>query len=466
MTSIADISPIRLTRSHWSALPVVLAGTFMVVLDFFIVNVALPSVQADIHATSGAIEWIVAGYALTSAVFVISGGRLGDRIGRRRAFSLGLGVFTLASAACGLADTGTALVVARLVQGVAAAVMMPNVLSIVGVTYTGADRVRAMSVYGMTMGLAAVGGQLIGGVLVASGLGWRGCFLINVPIGLAALVLTPRLVPESRAGGRATLDPVGTALATAGLTAIVLPLVEGRQHGWPAWTWASLAAAPLVLAGFVAHQRRLATRGGQPLLDPSAFRERAFSGGLVTQVVFWAGQASYFLVLALYLQQGRGLSALHAGLVFTILAGAYLVTSVQAPGLAARYGRKVVAGGALLLAAGHALMLVGVGAHGGIPALVPGLVLAGAGMGLVIAPLASTVLAAAGPERAGLASSALSTMQNVGNSIGVAVTGVIFFGAVHAGVAHAFQLSLAELALLLVAAAALSRLLPAPVGSV
>jgi EmrB/QacA subfamily drug resistance transporter len=446
---------------------VVLAGTFMVVLDFFIVNVALPSMQSNLHASSGAIEWVVAGYAVTSAIFLITAGRLGDQLGRRQVFSWGLALFTLASGACGAAGTPAELVIARMVQGTGAALLTPNVLSIIGVAYSGADRVRALSAYGTVMGVAAVGGQLIGGALIAAnpaGLGWRSCFLINLPVGALALALAPSLIAESRAPRAARLDLSGTALITAALTAVVVPLVEGRQHGWPAWTWVSLAAAPCLLMGFLAHQRRLSARGGAPLLDASLFRERSFSAGLMTQLAFWAGQASFFVVLALYLQLGRGLRPLTAGLVFTILAGAYLAASVAAPSLSARHGRRVIAAGALVLAGGHALLAGGVaevGVSGSIGTLVPGLLAVGAGMGLVLAPLASTILQSLDPQRAGAASGMLTTMQGVGNALGVAVTGAIFFGALRGGYAQAFELAAGELAVLLLAVAVLTRLLPA-----
>jgi EmrB/QacA subfamily drug resistance transporter len=452
--------------TKWTPLPVVLAGTFMVVLDFFIVNVALPSMQSDLHASDGAIEWVVAGYALTSAVLLITAGRLGDQFGRRKVFSIGLALFTLASLECGIAGSAEVLVAARLLQGAAAAILMPNVLSIIGVAYTGKDRARALTAYGLVMGLAAVGGQLIGGLLVqadVAGLGWRTCFLINVPIGLAALALAPRVVPESRNEDASRLDMTGTLLVTAGLTAVVLPLVEGRQHGWPAWTWISLGVAPLILGAFVAHQRRLTQRGGTPMLDTTLFRQRSFSAGLLTQFAFWGGQASFFLVLALYLQAGRGLSAMSAGLVFTILAASYLVASMVSEGLLAKFGPRMLAAGALTLATGHALLLAAVadvGVGGSIAPLVPGLLVIGAAMGLVIAPLTTTILSGVDPQRAGAASGMLATTQNVGTALGVAVTGVIFFGALHRGYDHALQLSLAQLAILLVAAAALARLLP------
>ncbi len=461
----------RARASRWAPLPIILAGTFMVVLDFFIVNVALPSIQSGLHASSGALEWIVAGYGLTTAVLLITSGRLGDRYGRRRVFCTGLALFTLSSAVCGLAGSPGVLVAARLAQGCAAALLMANVLSIIGVLYDGVDRAKALSAYGMVMGLAAVSGQLIGGALVQAnpaGLGWRSCFLINVPVGLLALACAPRVVPESRVRQAGRPDLLGTLLVTAGLTAIVLPLVEGRQQGWPLWTWISLAVAPGLLTWFWHHQRGLARRGGSPLLSPELFVTRSFNAGLVAQLVFWCGQASFFLILALYLQLGRGLTALQSGLVFTILAGSYLAASLRAPALTQRHGRRVLAAGAVTLAIGHGLLLAAVaaiGVGGSIAALVPGLLLIGAGMGLGITPLATIIMAGMKPEQAGATSGILSTAQNVGNALGVALIGVVFFGSLDRGYASAFELSLAVLAATLAVVALLTRLLPAPVRS-
>jgi MFS family permease len=318
----------------------------------------------------------------------------------------------------------------------------------------------------MVMGFAALGAQLIGGVLMqldVAGLGWRTVFLINLPVGIAGLVLTSRFVSESRAAVGMRIDVLGTALVTCGLTALLLPLVEGPHQGWPSWTLVSVAAAPVILVAFVVHQVSLARAGGSPVLDPAMFRNRAFSTGLITQLAFWCGQASFFLVLALYLQQGRGLSPLEAGEVFTILAAAYLVTSLRAPALTPRFGRDLIGVGALLLAAGDALLMLAVGdvgTSGSILSLVPGFVLVGAGMGLCITPLVSIVLASVDPIRAGAASGTVSTVQQLGNSLGVAVTGLVFFGQLHAGYAPAFQLSVAQLGGLLVVVAALTRLLP------
>ena len=450
---------------RWAALPVLLAGAFMVVLDFFIVNVALPSMAADLEASASSLEWVVAGYGLTFAVFLITAGRLGDDIGRRRVYAIGLGLFTLASLACGLAPSAATLVLARVAQGVAAAVLMPQVLSIIGVAYRGPDYVRALSVYGVVLGLAAVGGQLIGGALVESdvaGLGWRWCFLINVPVGLAALVLTPVLVPESRGESRSRLDLAGAVMVAAGLVAVLLPLIEGRAQGWPAWTWISLAAAPFILAAFVLHQRGLTRRGAAPLLDLGLFGQRGFSGGLATQLLLASAQAAFFVYLALYLQMGRGLDPLESGLVFTIVAVSYVAVSGPAPKLTERYGRAVVAAGGICLAAGLgslALAVAEVGVEGSLAAFVPGLLLAGAGVGLCFTPLTAIVLGNIDPERAGAASGVLSTTQQVGYSLGVAITGVIFFGAGN-DIARAFELSLIELAVLAASVAVASRLLP------
>jgi EmrB/QacA subfamily drug resistance transporter len=461
-------APDRADVNHWRALAVLLAGTAMIVLDFFIVNVALPAIQSGLHASASALEWVVAGYGLTFSTLLITAGRLGDQVGRRRMFATGLAMFVVTSAGCGLAPTAGALVVFRFLQGGAAAMISPTVLAIIGVVFTGEDRVRAITIYGLVLGVAAAAGQLVGGILIQAdifGLGWRTIFLINVPIGAVALALTPKLVPESRATSAHRLDVTGTLLLTAALTAIVLPLIEGRRLGWPAWTWASLAAGPVLLTVFAGHQARVRQAGRAPLLDLQLFRSRAFSAGLVTQLALWCGQASFFLILALYLQDGRGLDPLQAGLVFTITAGAYLAASIRAPALTMRWGRRLVAGGALILAAGHALLVLAVavdGTGGSIADLAPGLLLVGAGMGFCITPLTTTVLASAGPQSAGAVSGALSTMQQVGNSLGVALTGVIFFGALSGGYAHAFLLGLAELAALLVGVAALTRLLPRP----
>ena len=455
-------------RPPWSALFVVLAGAFITVLDFFIVNVAIPSMQHELHAGPAAVQFVVAGFGVALASCLITGGRLGDLYGRRRMFSLGVAIFTIASAACGFAPSAGTLIAARVLQGVAAALLTPQVLAILGAVYTGPHRAKAFNAYGLVLGLAAVFGQLIGGVLINAdvwGTGWRSIFLINIPFGIVTLILLPRLVPESRGTGAARLDLVGTVLVTAGLTAIVLPVVEGRQQGWPLWTWLCLGAALPLLAAFAAYQHRLPNRGGSPLIELSLFRERVFSVGLVTILVYFMPMGSFFLVLALYLQQGRGLSALDSGIIFGLLGIGFFASSAIVQRLAARWGRQVIAVGALVVSAGYGLLAltvrdIGVGGH--LAVLAPGLLIAGFGMGLVASPLPSMVLAGVRPEHAAAASGVLSTAQQGGAAIGVAVIGMVFYNGlgVRASFGHAFTVSLVVLVALSVVVAGLVQLMP------
>jgi EmrB/QacA subfamily drug resistance transporter len=472
MTSQSVISPAQDTRPQpvsWAPLAVILCGTFVFVLDFFIVNVALPSIQRDLSASPSAIEWVVAGYALTSAALLVTGGRLGDHYGRRRLFCAGLAIFTVTSVLCAVAPGAGFLVAARLAQGVGAAVMAPNILAILGTTYTGQDRVKAITAYGMVMGVAAAGGQLLGGVLIGAnvaGLGWRMLFWVNVPIGIVALACARRLVPESRATADGTaagrLDLRGAALFTAALVAIILPLLDGRQDGWPAWSWACLAAGPVLLVLFAAYLRGMARRGAQPLLDPAIFTVRTFRAGLTCQVLFWCQQAASYLLLAIYLQDGRGLSPVASGGMFAALAVGYLATSMRAPALTIRFGRAVLATGAAVAAAGDVALVLAAFGGAGFPvaALLPGLFLLGAGQGLCITPLTATVLAQADATTAGSVSGALSTAQQVGNAIGVAVSGVIFYGLLSHGYADAYRWSVAQMAVLLAGVAALAFIIP------
>jgi MFS family permease len=451
---------------HWAPLAVILAGTSISVLDFFIVNVALPAMQRSLHAGGSTLEWVAAGYALTTAVLLIASGRLGDRYGRRRMFTLGLALFTLASAACGIAPDSATLITGRLAQGAGGALMGTNVLSLIGVIYSDpADRAKALGAYATVMGFAAVGGQLIGGALLQLdplGLGWRSCFLINLPIGIAAMAASVRVIPESR-GAATSVDLPGIALITGALTALVLPLVEGRQLGWPLWCWVSLALVFPLTGIFALQQRRLQQAGRMPLLDGTLLSMRSFQAGLAAQLVFWCGQASFFLILALFLQQGHGLTPLAAGGVVVALVLPYVVTSMRAPLLAARYGRNVVTASALTLVTGH-LVLIGTVALGGTTgsalALLPGLGIVGVGMGLGIAPLTGGLLAGLRPEQAGAASGALTTAQYVGSALGVALVGIAFFGGLGAGFASAFEHGLWVLVGALSLVAVLSRRLP------
>ncbi|MEU9042527.1 MULTISPECIES: MFS transporter [unclassified Kitasatospora] len=467
-------------------LPVVLTATFMTALDIFVVNVALPSLQADLGAGPAAVQWVMAGFSLALAAGLVTAGRLGDRFGRRRVFGLGLALFVLASAGCGLAPTAATLVGARVVQGLAAALMGPQVLAILRTAFSGAAQARAFARYGLTMGVGAVFGQLIGGLLIRAdlfGLGWRSCFLINLPIGLVALVMVRRCLPESRAPQRPGLDPVGVLLVTTALTALVLPLIQGPQLGWPLWTVLCLVASLALLAAFAVHQHRTTpsdttsrdttatatatatasdtTATATPLVDTRLFRSRTFSAGVLAQLAFWLGQGSFFLVLALHLQFGRGLDALGAGLVFTAIGLGYLITSTTTHRFTARLGGpRTISVGGLLMAAGLGLLALAVYdfADGSVWWLAPGLFVDGLGMGLVIAPVTAVVLEGVEPRLAGSAAGVVATVQQVGGAVGIALIGLVYYGAGDATAAFGHSvLALAVLELVLVG---LVRLLP------
>lgn len=436
---------------QWAPLLVVLAGVFMTTLDFFIVNVAIPSLQTDLHAGGAAVQFVVAGFGLAFAAGMISAGRFGDLWGRRRVFSIGMALFTLASALCGIAPSPATLIGARVVQGVAAALILPQVLAILSTVYDGQRRVRAFSAYGLTLGCAGVFGQLIGGGLIrldVFGLGWRTIFLLNVPVGVAALAMVGRVLPESRSPIAARLDPTGAVLITATLVALVLPLVEGRAQGWPIWTYACLAGSAVLAAGTLLHQRGLHRNGGAPTLALGLFRDRAFVVGVLAGLAYALATASFFLVLALYLQQGQGLTPLASGVIFVPLGIGYFIVSAQSGRVAGRIGAQVIALGGAVTAAGF-LLLGETASHLGDASvlwLLPGLVAAGAGLGLVMAPLPTVTLQSVPADDAAAASGVLSTAQQVGGALGVAVVGIVYFGTDAESVSVAFSHSLALLA--------------------
>jgi MFS family permease len=351
----------------------------------------------------------------------------------------------------------------RILQGAAGALVAPQVLAIIGTTYAGHRRGRAFAAYGFAMGIAAVVGQVLGGALIQAdvfGSGWRGIFLINVPVGVGTL-LGLRALPETY-GHPAQLDLGGTALVTLSVTALVLPLVEGREHGWPAWTWLSFFAAPALLAGFVVHQRDRVRAGQTPLVDLGLFRNNAFRVGSLAGLTFSMVAPSFFFVLALYLQQGRGFGPLHSGEVFIPVGVGYFLALVVAAPISTRLGRQGLALGALTVAVG-CLTVEQMSTDRSVLALLPGLAIVGFGIGLVLVPLTSIVLAGIDPLHAGAASGVMSTAQQVGGALGVAVIGVVFFAALGAGQTayqHAFTVSLVVLAGLTLATAALVQLLP------
>ena len=418
---------------------VMLSGTFMVVLDFFIVNVALPSLQQDLHAGAAILQLVVAAYGIATAAGLVTGGRLGDIFGRRRMFMLGMFLFALASLACGVAPNGEVLVAARVLQGLAGALIQPQVLAMLGLVYTGEHRAKAFAAYGLALGLGAALGQLVGGVLIhldVAGLGWRSCFLINLPVAALALLAAPRVIPPLAGTGRSRVDAAGMALVALACVAVVLPLVDGREQHWPAWSIAVLVAAPVLFTLLARQQKRLADRGGDPLVAPSLFAHRPFVTGLVVSLVFYAGNASLYFVLALYLQQHLALGPLASGLVFTSMAMGFFLTSMAAPGLAKRFHGAPIARGAVLLAIGHALQFANVAwidEQHVLVWMIPLLFVQGLGLGVVMAPLVSAILEGLPPQHAGVAAGVVATVQQASNAIGVALVGLVFYSHGFAG---------------------------------
>lgn len=460
-------------RMSWGPLLVLLGGTFMTILDFFIVNVAVPSMQDGLGASRPAVQMVVAGYGFTFAVGLITGGRLGDLHGSRRVFTIGLVVFSVASAACAASPSADALIAARLAQGVGAALLTPQVLAMLSRLYTGRQRAAAFAVYGTVLGLSGVFGQLIGGALIQAdvwGLGWRVIFLINVPIAVLLLAATRRVVPAVRPDGGARLDLPGTFLLSGAVAAFVLPVAEGREYGWPLWTWLSLVASALLFTGFLMQQRRSVAAGRDPLVHPALFGQRGFGPGLAVTLVFLMASGSLFFILALYLQQGRGMSALASGVLFVAVGVGFFAGLLRSAALAARFGgRNALTAGTVLATVGYLTLAVTAreaGVAGSVEWLVPGLVVVGLGLGLVLAPLSGVVLEGVAPRYAGAAAGVLSTAQELGGVLGVTLVGAVFYSALGnadgAGFGHAFAAGSGACAVLALVACLVVRLLPRP----
>ncbi len=431
-------------RARWLAAAVLITGALMDLIDVTIVNVALPTIRRSLSASAAELEWVVSGYMLAFAAILITAGSLGDRFGRKRLFLFGVGVFGTASLGAGLSATAAELIAARVIQGAGAAVMAPQVLATFRVIFSGRERGKAFALYGAMAGFATAIGLVLGGVLTDANLfgwSWRAVFFVNVPIAVGTLAAGIRIVPQTRdwAAGRPNL-PAAAVLA-GGLVAIVYPLLEGRQLGWPAWTWPLLVvgvAAVVALAAWEA-RGRAGKRVTAPLLRPRLFQIPAFAAGLGVLVAFAVGMQGFFLMLALWLQAGQHFSPLKAGLTaLAFSAGSFALAPAAVP-LALRYGRRVLVLGGILMAAGTAAVLAVVGdvGVGGSPwPVVPGLAVAGGGLALLVIPLGNVVLAAVPAEAAGGASGLFSTAQQLGGAIGVAALGTIFFGWVASG--HTF----------------------------
>jgi EmrB/QacA subfamily drug resistance transporter len=452
-------------------LPVVLMAMFMAGFDIWAVNVAAPSLQRDLHVSDASLQLIVGGYAFMYASGMVTGGRLGDLFGYRRMFMIGVVTFVTASLLCGLSQTPAELVAARLVQGLTGAVMVPQVLALITATFPPVERTRALSWFGVTMGVGFVSGQILGGGLLSLnvlGLGWRAIFLVNVPVGIAALIASALLVPHAWSKRRPRLDPLGAFGVSGALALALVPLTLGRDEGWPVWTWVCLSLALPVLGLTLLWERRLARRGGEPLLDLPLFRDRAFSAGLVASfgLTFFFG--SFMFVLTLLLQAGLGQQPFHAGVETLPLAATFTTASILGPRFAARLGSRSITLGALLAALGTlGLVLTGHGAGGQLNAweLAPASAFIGVGQGIALPSLMGVVLQHIRPERAGAAAGVLTTTQQFGIASGVAVVGAVFYGSLGGLPSRGTFVSAMEVAMtidvvVLAVAAAITMILP------
>ncbi|GAB2654214.1 MFS transporter [Kribbella swartbergensis] len=414
------------------ALTTLLFGAFLPMLSFFIINVALPAIGSDLHATSGELQLVVGSYGIAVATLLVVGGRLGDGFGRKRLFLIGLSGFTIMSLVCAIAPTIGVLLAARIVQGAAAAAMTPQVIASITSLLTGEHRARAMAMYGVAGGAAAALGQILGGVLVEAdvfGLGWRAVFLVNVPVGLLALAAAVRLIPETKADQAHRVDLVGATLLALTLVLLLLPLTEGRPLGWPLWTWLCLAATVPAVAVLGAHQHRAERSGQAPLIPPTVLRLRAMRIGLLLAVAFFTTFGGFMFVFALATQGEARMSPLEGGLSLLPMAIGFLITSIYGPRLQQQYGAGLIVRGWIIQAAGYGVLaVVALTLWPDVNpwTLAVPMLIAGFGSGLVMVPLMGVVVSQVPPAQAGLGSGILLTSQQTCLALGAATVGTAY----------------------------------------
>lgn len=450
--------PVDSTRRWW-VLAIVVAAQFMFGVDAFIVNVAIPTIAVDLHATPAQIESVIAIYLIAYATLVVTGGRLGDIHGTKNVFLAGVLGFTATSLWCGLAQSGMELIVARLAQGATAALMVPQVLATLHLLFTDESRSRAFGIYGIVLGLAGAAGFLLGGLLVTIDLahtGWRSVFFVNVPCGLIIAAAAWRIMPSvpRRAGTR--LDIKGSVVLFAGLLGLIGPLLFGHDAGWAPWLWVVMLGGGAILAGFLKLEHVVA-RAGMPLIDLTLLADTSFLSGLGAAFFFFVANLSFYLVMTLFMQRGLKIAPLAAGLAFVPLALAFVVASRHSGARAKHRGTKVLIEGCALQIAGlAALALVAGVIDAPTPvALALVMIIFGYGQGLVMAALSGAVLSTVKPVAAGSASGMYGTTAQIGNAAGVAAIGAVFFAVEALQSARAgFLASLAPFAALIMICAA------------
>ncbi|MGX9789465.1 MFS transporter [Mycobacterium sp. MMS18-G62] len=436
--SVATSKRAVVSRNKWLALAVLLAGGFMALLDATIVNVALPTIRTSIGASNATLSWIVSGYALAFGLALIPAGRVGDRWGHKWVFITGLSLFTLASLACGLAQNDGQLIAARAVQGLAGGVFFTTITALIQLMFADPQRGRAFAILGATIGFSTALGPLAGGLIIqafGAESGWRLVFGVNLPIGIVAVAAAVVFLPGGAESADSAADWPGLALLTAGLVALLTPLIEGQQEDWPVWTYASMAGGAALFVLFGLWERRLENANGNPLVPPRLFTHPSFAGGVLLALVYFAAFTSIFFTIALLWQAGLGRTALQSGLVAMPFAVGTIVGASQSDVLAARFGRSVLIVGLGLVTAGITVVwlifaLSAPARYNGRELLAP-LLVAGVGSGLFIAPNADFIVATVERRDAGAASGVIGTMQRIGSAIGIAIIGTVLFGTLH-----------------------------------
>ena len=429
---------------RWAAAWVMILAALLDMIDGSIVNTALPSIGRSLHASSAQLQWTVSAYMLGFAATLIIAGHLGDRYGRKKLFLAGVAAFAVASLASAMAPDAAALVAFRAAQGVMAAILMPQILASFRTMFDGEERGKAFALYGAIAGISTAVGVLLGGVLTdwnLFGWGWRTIFIVNLPLAAVVLVLGVLWIPSSKDDGfRGRIDVPGNLVLAGSLVAIVLPLVQGRSNGWPLWGWILLAAGVAALTGLAWSEK--VRRVEHPLLNAGLFAKPTFSAGLLIQMLFYGGMSGFMLMFTLWLQSGQGYSPAQAGLLMVAFSGGAILGAPMVDALIAKLGRNVLILGAATMAGGFYWVQHAVDhsaqTHTSAWPLVPGLVLAGVGLIFLVIPLVNTILSTVAPELAGGASGILSTAQQFGGALGIAVIGNAYFSHAGQGLTKAF----------------------------
>ncbi|WP_406312688.1 MFS transporter [Streptosporangium sp. NBC_01639] len=424
----AEVAPYRW---RWPALFVILAGSVMELLDATVTSIAGPTMQADLGGGSSMIQWLGVAYTLAMTAGLLTGGRLGDIVGRKRMFLIGATGFVVGSLLCAVAVSPETVIAARVVQGLFGAAMVPQGLGMMKEMFPPKELQSAFAAFGPIMGLSAIGGPILAGWLVDAdffGTGWRMIFLINLPIGLVTVLAAMRFLPATGRSRTVRLDLPGALLASLGSLLIVFPLVQGREHGWPVWTFAMMAASVAVFAFFGWYESRRSRQGGDPLIAPSLFRKRAFIGGMFVGTIYFSAFTGFGLVFNLYTQLGLGYTPLKAGLAGVPLS-AGMIVGMGVMQAVKRHGRKVLLAGAVIMTAGVVALLLLLGPGTGPWQLAPALLVTGLGSGLVMGPYFQIALSGVDPHETGSASGTLTALQQLGAALGVALLGTVFFGA-------------------------------------